>query len=125
MRARPIKNGAQFIPIVHALKRNGFHGSASHNHTIEFLFPQSLKILIEHHHVLYRSVFGCMGTEFHEVNLHLQRRVGEQPDKVGLRGNLQRHKVEDNNPQGTDILIERAALVHDEDILTLQQLDGR
>ena len=55
----------------------------------------------------------------------LKRRIGEQPDKVGLCGYLQRHEVEYDYLQRTDILHVSTRIVHHEDMLFLEQLYGR
>ena len=70
------------------------------------------------------GVLGSMALQFHEVHLYLQWCVGEQSDEIGLRCYLQRHEVEHYDTQGANLLTVRPTLVHDEDVLVLQQLYG-
>lgn len=65
-----------------------------------------------------------MTLEFHEIDLKLQRRIGQQSHEVGLCSYLQRHQVENHDFKWTDFLAVSPALVHHKDILMLQQLDG-
>ena len=69
-------------------------------------------------------IFRCMTLEFHKAHLQLQGSIGQQADKVRLSGNLQRHQVEDDNLQGTDILHVCTGIVHHKDVFVFQQLNG-
>jgi hypothetical protein len=65
-----------------------------------------------------------MALELHKNDVELKRGVGEQTDQVCLGGNLQRHQVENDYFQRADILRMGTGIVHHEDILMFQQVDG-
>ena len=46
--------------------------------------------------------------------------IAQQPAQLGLRGDLGRHQIQQNDLQRTDILGQRPVLGHDKDILFLQ-----
>ena len=64
-----------------------------------------------------------LGTQ--QVHLHLQRRVGELAHDLRLGGDLGGHEVEDEHAQRTDVLVQRAVLGHDKDVLALELRGGR
>ena len=124
VRACPVENGLKFAPVVHALKIEVLHRRARDNHPVELLAPHQVEVAVERLHVLYRRVLRGVALQLHKAHLYLQRRVGEQADEVGLGGNLNRHQVEDDDFQRTDVLCARARRVDNEDILFLQQING-
>ena len=63
--------------------------------------------------------------KLHEVDFNLQRRVAQQSDQIGLSSDLQWHEIENHDLQRTNHLRMGAAFVHDEDILMLQNINGR
>ena len=60
-----------------------------------------------------------------EVHLHLQRRIAEEPQELGLGHILDRHEVQNEDAQRTDILTIRACRIHDEDVLPLEHVRRR
>jgi hypothetical protein len=58
-------------------------------------------------------------------DFHLQGRVGEQSQELGLGRDLGRHQIQDRDTQRTDILMLRAVFIHDKDILALEGRTGR
>ena len=125
MGACPIKNFLDFIPIIHLFIVKMFYRRAGDNHTIELLLLHQLEITVESFHVLHRRILRRVPLHFHERDLDLQRRVGQQPDEVGLCRNFQRHEVQYDNAQRTDVLRRGSRTVDDKDVFFLQQLDGR
>ena len=121
----PLENLGHLIPIRHLFVSELFDGGAGDDHAVELLFLEDVEILVEHHHVLDGRILGGVALEFHKTYLQLQGRIGEQPHQVGLRGNLERHEVEDDDAQRTDVLRVGARVVHHEDILLLEQFNGR
>ena len=75
--------------------------------------------------MLYRRILGRMTLQFHKTDLQLKGGIGEQTDEVCLCCDLQRHQVQDDNPQRTDILCGSSGIIHDEDILILQNIYRR
>ena len=64
-----------------------------------------------------RGVFRFMAPWSDELYFYLQRRIGQQPENVGLRGLLQRHDIKDGNAQGTDILVDGLRMFNGKDVL--------
>mgnify|MGYP003200389079 CR=1 FL=1 len=91
-------------PIIHLFIVKMFYRRAGDNHTIELLLLHQLEITVESFHVLHRRILRRVPLHFHERDLDLQRRVGQQPDEVGLCRNFQRHEVQYDNAQRTDVL---------------------
>ena len=100
----PVEHFRDFFPIVHVLIRHLLYRSTCNNHTIELLFFQNIEVVIERLHVFYRCILRSMALELHEGNFQLKRRIREQTNKVGLGRNLNRHQIEDDNLQRTDVL---------------------
>jgi hypothetical protein len=66
-----------------------------------------------------------MALKLHETDVNLQGSVGQQTDEVGLGGYLQRHEVENDNTQRTDVLGMGPGIVHHEDVLAFEKVYGR
>ena len=122
MGAGPSENARNLIPIGHFFELVGFNRSSRHYHSIELLMTHSLKITIEHHHVLNRRILGGMTLELHETDIQLQWGVGQQTDQVCLCGYLQGHEIQDDNLQGTNVLGRCPRVIHYKYILTLKYL---
>ena len=112
------------VPIGNLLEVKRLHGSSGDNHAVELLVLHHFKVAVEHHHVLNGRVLGRMALELHETHFNLQRGVRQQPNQVSLGGYLERHQIENHNFQRTDILHVGTRIVHHEDVLLLQQLNG-
>ena len=125
MGACPVENLSHLRPVGHILKLQRLDRSTRDNHAVILLALHLLEVAIEHHHVLYRRVLGRMTLQLHEVDFQLQRRIGQQADKVCLRRYLQRHQVEYRNAQGTDVLHVSTRIVHYKYVLLLQKFYGR
>ncbi len=61
----------------------------------------------------------------HERDLQLQGRVGEHAQKLQLRVLLDRHQVEDADLKRTDILVGSPKLIHQKEVLVLENLLDR
>ena len=125
MRTRPIEYFHYFIPIGHFFEIQLFYRGTGDNHTVVLLTTHFFKVSIECPHVFYRRILRCMTLDFHERDFHLKRCIGEQTHKIRLCGNLQRHQVQDNDAQRTDVLLRGAGVVKDKYILFFQQLYRR
>ena len=120
----PGKDIGNLIPVAHLLVLELFDGSPGDDHAIELLGTHLLELTVEHHHVLNGCILGSMALELHKTDVELKGGVGEQTDQVCLCGNLQRHQVEDDYFQRADILRMGTGIVHHEDILMFQQVNG-
>ena len=125
MRTRPIEYFHYFIPVSHFFEIQLFYRSTGDNHTVVLLTTHLFKVSIERLHMFYRRILGCMTLDFHERDFHLKRCIGEQTHKICLRGNLQRHQVQDNDAQRADVLLRGAGVVNNKYVLFFQQLYRR
>ena len=124
MSTSPSEDFLHLVPIADILELHLLDRSPRDNHAVELFLTQLFKVAIKHHHVLYGRILRRVTFQLHETNLQLQRRVGKQTDQVCLCRYLQRHEIEDNHPQGTNVLHVSPGVVHHKDVLVLQQLDG-
>ena len=67
-----------------------------------------------------RGMGGLVGFGLHQVDLDLQRRVGQAAQDLGFGDDLERHQIEQRDAQRTDVLRECAVLGHDKYIFTFQ-----
>ena len=125
MRTRPREDVLHLLPITYIFELQLLNGSASDNHAVILLIPHLLKSTVEHHHVFDGRVLGGVALQFHKTDFELQGSVRQEPYQICFRRNLQRHQVEDDNLQRTDILHVSTGIVHHEDVLMFQQLNGR
>ena len=63
-----------------------------------------------------------IGLGVDEVHLHLQGRVAEETQELRLGHVLDRHEVQNEDAQRTDVLTVRARRIHDEDVLPLKDV---
>ena len=120
----PFEDFRDFVPVTHLLVIKLFDRSPCDDHAVELLCLEDFEILVEQHHVFDGRILRCVAFKAHEHDFELQRSIGEQSQQVGLCGNLQRHEVEDDDAQRTDILCGGTRVVHHEDILLFEQVDG-
>ena len=69
-------------------------------------------------------VLGGVAPGLKELDIDLERRIRQLAQQLGLGDDLGGHQVEDEQVQGADVLMQGAALRHDEDILALQHAGG-
>ena len=125
MGACPVKDTRDLLPVFHILESHLLDRGTGDDHAVPFLLAEDREVLVEHLHVLDGRVLRCVAAQLHEVDLNLQRRVAQQSDQIGLSSDLQWHEIENHDLQRTNHLRMGAAFVHDEDILMLQNINGR
>ena len=118
----PVEDGLHLVPVGDVLEGELLYGGARDNHTVELLRLQHLEVLIEHHHVLYGRILRGVAFQLHKRDVKLQGRIRQQSYEVGFGRNLQRHQVQDDNLQRTDVLRVGAGVIHHEDVLLLQDI---
>lgn len=121
----PVENLDYFVPVLYIFESHCLYRCSCNYHSIVVLAGYLVEVLIEHHHMLDGSVLRSMALEFHKHDVNLQRSVRQQSYEVGLRCNLQRHKIEDDNAQRAYVLLVGAVLIHDEDVLPLDDVYSR
>ena len=102
--ACPVEDFGNLVPIGDILEWHVLDGCAGDDHTVELTGTQFLEIDVELLHVFYWRVLRGVRLEFHEGDVELQRRVGEQAYEVCLGGYLQGHEVEHDDLQRADVL---------------------
>ena len=60
-----------------------------------------------------------------KFNIHLQRRVAEQPQELTFRFNFFRHQIQHQHSQRANVLMSRTVAVHDKNILLGQNVIRR
>ena len=80
---------------------------------------------VELREIVHRRVARRIALRIDEIHLDLQRAVAEQPQELRLRDVLDRHEIQDEDFERTDVLCIRPVRIHDEDILPLEDMGGR
>ncbi|MPM98967.1 hypothetical protein SDC9_146157 [bioreactor metagenome] len=90
---RPVHEAYQLVPILHIGKVKVFHGRAGDHQPVEMLFLHLVKGTVKRIQIVLRGILALIAAGAQQRHLHLQRRVGEQPQELHLRGLFGRHKV--------------------------------
>ena len=125
VRGGPIHDLAELGPVVDLLERHLFHRRARDDQAVVVDVADVVERAVERLQVAGAYVRGLMRLGAQQVHLHLQRRVGELAHDLRLGGDLGGHEVEDEHAQRTDVLVQRAVLGHDKDVLALELRGGR
>ena len=121
----PIHDLAEFGPVVDLLERHLLHRRARDDQAVVVDVADVVERTVERLQVAGAYVRGLVRLGAQQVHLHLQRRVGELAHDLRLGGDLGGHEVEDEHAQRTDVLVQRAVLGHDKDVLALELRGGR
>lgn len=125
VRPAPFHDAAQLRPVFDLLKRHLLHGCAGDDQPVEPAILHVLERLIEFQQMLAGRVFGFVAVRVDQLQLHLQRRVAEQPRQLRLCGDFGGHEIQNENLQRADVLRDGPRLVHDENILVRQRFRRR
>ena len=125
VRGGPIHDLAELGPVVDLLERHLLHRRARDNQAVVVDVADVVERAIERLQVAGAHVRGLVRLGTQQVHLHLQRRVGELAHDLRLGGDLGGHEVENEHAQWTDVLVQRAVLGHDKDVLALELRGGR
>ena len=97
MRFAPFHNGTHFVPVVHFLKRHLFHRRARDDEAVKALVLHVVKGLIKCIQMIRACVAADMRCHVQQLNVHLQRRVAQQTQKLRLGLDLCRHQIKYRN----------------------------
>jgi hypothetical protein len=122
--AGPVHDLTQLVPVVHLLELQVLHRGAGDNHAVELLLPHLVKGGVKGLEMGCVRVLGGVAPGLKELDIDLERRIRQLAQQLGLGDDLGGHQVEDEQVQGADVLMQGAALRHDEDILALQHAGG-
>ena len=125
MRGGPIHDLAELGPVVDLLERHLLHRRARDDQAVVVDVADVVERAVERLQVAGTHVRGLVRFGAQQVHLHLQRRVGELAHDLRLGGDLGGHEVEDEHAQRPDVLVQRAVLGHDKDVLALELRGGR
>ena len=125
MRLAPLHDFRDLIPVGDLLEWHHLDRRARDDHAIVLLVADFGERAVELRQVLLRRVARRVRLRVDEVDLDLQRRIAEQAQELRLRDVLDRHEVQDEDLERTDILAVSAVGIHDEDILSLEDMSGR
>lgn len=120
MRAAPVHNFDQLVPVFHFLKGHSLDGSASDNQAIILIFPDVIEGLVKGKQMILGCVFGMIGLCLDQVDFNLDRRIGQAAQNLRFCYNFERHQIEQRNPQRTDVLRGGAVLSHNEYVFAFQ-----
>lgn len=98
---------------------------AGYNQAVVFIVPNVGEGFVEGLQMLRRGVLRAVGDGVQQRDVHLQRRVGKQPEKLGFGHDFRGHQIEYAYFQRPYVLRDGAILVHNEDVFALQNLFGR
>ena len=119
---RPVHDALELGPVVHILEIELLNGRARDNQTIEVLMLDLFKRAIERLQMVFGHVRRLVARRAQQLNLDLQRGVGQLSHYLRLGSDLGGHEVQNEHAQRADILVQRAILGHDEDVLALKRL---
>ena len=116
----PLHDLAQFRPVVHIFKGHLLHRRAGDHHAVEFPILQFVEGFIEIQQMLLRGIFGAVGGDHHQLQMHLQGRIAEQTAELGLRDDFRWHEIQQHDFQRADVLGLCPGLSHNENVFLLQ-----
>ena len=120
----PVHDLAQLRPVIHGFKVHVFHRRAGdHQPVIEFVL-NLVKRGVKGLQVAPIYILGTVADGLQQFHLDLKGCVGKFPQQLGFCGNFGGHQVQDQQLEGTDILVDGPVLRHDKNILALQSGAG-
>ena len=125
VRGGPIHDLAELGPVVDLFERHLLHRRARDDQAVVVDVADVVERAVERLQVAGAHVRGLVRFGTQQIHLHLQRRVGELAHDLRLGGDLGGHEVEDEHAQRTNVLVQRAVLGHDKDVLALELRGGR
>ena len=125
MSLAPLHDFGHFIPVSHFFKRHIFHRSPGDNHTIVFLVAHLIKRSIKLRQIIHRRMARRIGFRINKIHFDLKRAVSQQAQQLRFRDILDRHQVQNQNLQRTDILTVRPVSIHHKDVLPFKNMRCR
>ena len=116
----PLHDLAQLIPVVHVGEVQVFYGGAGDDHAVVLLVFDLVKGSIEGGQVAGVGILRDVAKGMQQLHLDLKRRVGQLAQQLGLGNDLGGHQIQNQQIQGTDVLVHGPELRHNEDVFPLQ-----
>ena len=92
-RLAPLHDLADLRPVIHVLVLIIFHRRARDDHAVKTAFFDLIEGDVKFIEMAGRRVLRHMGGQHQKGDVHLDRRVGQSPQKLGLRVLLNRHQI--------------------------------
>lgn len=121
---RPVHDTAELVPVVDVLELHLLHRGARDDEPVVVVVLEHIKSVVELHEMVRRDVRRLVGAHAHEIAAHLQRRLRDEAQNLRLGLDLGRHKVQDDDLKGADLLPLGHVLLQREDALLVQELLG-
>ena len=121
----PVENLLELVPVVDLLEIEVFDGRSRHHKTVVIVVFERVERLVELHQMVGAHVRGLVGGGLHEVDLDLQRALGDQTQQLRFGLDLLRHEVQDHQLERTHALALRFGLFKREDALGVENVSGR
>ncbi len=121
----PVDHAFDLRPVGNIAEIDQPQRRAGDDQTVEVLVLDILEVTIEVVQMLGRRVLRFAAVDTQQLDINLQRRVGQQAQKLVFRFDLLWHQVEDQHFQRPDFLCFCPRGCHHEDILTAQEIDRR
>src|SRR3989338_2168050 len=116
----PFHHLPQLIPVVNLLKLQLLDRGPGDDEAVVFSLPYPAERRIEGAEMLLGSVPAFVRLRMQEVDLDLERAVGQPPEEMELCLLLLRHQVENHYLQGPDVLVDGPDFRHHEDVFLLE-----
>ncbi len=118
----PVHDLAKLRPVFHLLKGNLFHRRAGYDKSIKVFLPDIVQSHVKLIQVGSIRMGSGMAGHFHKSNLRLNREIRQHPQDIQLGVLLQRHEIQNRNPQRANLLCLGAGLIHHKYIFRLQYM---
>ena len=120
VRAAPIHDLNQFVPVLHFLKRHVLDRRTGDDQPVILFIPNIIKGLVKGEKMILGRILGMIGFGLNQIDLDLDRRIGQAAQDLRFCDDLERHQVKQRNMQWPDVLCGGAVLGHDENVFTLE-----
>ena len=118
----PAHDFRQFLPVVYFFKRHLFNWCSGNDHSIKFTFLYVCKCFIKFIKMTEGSILRLMALHSHKSHINLQWCVGKRTQKLQFCLLFQRHQIQDQNLDWTDILMHGTFFIHHKYIFSLKDL---
>ena len=122
MGLRPIHNLRKFLPVFHLGEVHLFYRRTGDDHAVIILLLNIPKLYIKRIKMRRTGMCRLMTGDFHKCNFRLYRKVRKYTKKIQLRVLFQRHKIQNQNLERTNVLGDRTVLIHHKDIFRFQNM---
>ncbi len=121
----PFQVGRVFLPVIDVFKFVAFHRSAGDDESVIAAVLDIIEVQVGRIQVGRVRVGRFVGDRAAEIDLDLDGGVPEQAQQLQFRRLFQRHEVQDQDLQRTDILRGGTVFRNGDDSLFAEVLDGR